>query len=51
MNVQQHVNAILAIVRVSLQQKEDHRDTAPELPISPPDRLALMESLERIEGA
>ena len=47
MDVQQHVNAILAIVRVGLQQQ----GTAEELPISRSDRLALVESLEQMDSS
>ena len=46
MDVQQHVSAILAIVRVGLQQQ----GTAEELPISRSDRLALAESLEQMDS-
>lgn len=46
MDVQQHVNAILAVVRLGLQQQ----GTAQELSISRSDRLALVESLEQMEG-
>ena len=45
-DVQQHVNAILAIVRIELRRQE----TAGELPISRPNQLALVESLEQMSS-
>ena len=46
MDVQQHVSAILAIVRLRLQQQR----TAGELSISRSDWLALAESLEQMDS-
>ena len=46
MNVQQHVNAILAIVRMELRRQ----GTAGELTTSRSSRLALMESLEQMDS-